>query len=416
MLLLIRLIWESFAFALQALRANMLRTILSLLGVTVGIFAIISIYTMVDSLERNIRKDLAFIGQNTLYIQKFPWIFEPNYPWWRYFRRPSNTVAEFKYLEKQCEHAQAVVLLTLIGGLTVKYESNSVKEVYLGGVSYDYDKLTDLEIAQGRYFNREEVDAGRAVALIGHNVAQNLFQVESPIGKTIKIKGRQFTVIGVLKKEGENIFGEPSKDIRIVIPYPAFSRMYLIGRKGLEPTIALKGYDYDPDLLQLENEVRGLMRTKRGLKPTEEDNFALNRSETLSQNISSVFQTISLAGGIIGLFSILVGGFGIANIMFVSVKERTNIIGIQKSLGAKNYFILLQFLFEAVFLSLFGGVIGIFLVFLLTIFPQDFFSMTLTIENVLRGLLIASFVGVVSGVVPAYVAARLDPVEAIRAK
>jgi putative ABC transport system permease protein len=190
--------------------------------------------------------------------------------------------------------------------------------------------------------------------------------------------------------------------------------MYYTGRNGLEPTIAAKGLETDIGLVALENELTGLMRAKRGLKPTQEDNFALNKTEFIQNAIGSIFDVISVAGWVIGGFSILVGGFGIANIMFVSVRERTNIIGIQKSLGAKNYFILFQFLFEAICLSLIGGGTGILLVYFLSFVQLGSLELILSFNNILLGLGVSSIIGVVAGIVPATMAARLDPVEAIR--
>lgn len=415
-MLFLRLILESFSFALQALRSNLLRTTLSLLGVSIGIFAIISVFTVVDALERKIRDDMSFVGDNVMYVQKFPWQFGGGaYPWWRYFRRPSNTVDEFKYLEKNLEAAHAVALLAGRGGNTIKYRSNSLTAVNVRGVSYRYSDVSEIPVGTGRYFSRQEVIRANNVALIGATVSESLFTNESAIGKKIKIKGRPFQVIGVMEKEGSNIFGGASRDEQILVPYGAFGKLYLVGRKGIEPTIALKGKTSDVGLVELESNVRGLMRAKRGLKPFEDDDFALNRTEAFASAISSMFGVLHIAGWIIGGFSILVGGFGIANIMFVSVKERTNIIGIQKSLGAKTYFIMYQFLFESIFLSLIGGLLGLFLVYLITFIPLGSIRMLLTSGNIILGLGVSSIVGTIAGVIPAFMAAKLDPVTAIRA-
>ena len=232
----------------------------------------------------------------------------------------------------------------------------------------------------------------------------------------MKVAGQKFVVIGVIEKQGENLFGMPNMDQMGMIPYSTFSKMYDVGPDGMGSTIALKGRDEDPGLLELEYETRGLMRTIRGLRPRDEDNFAMNRPEMATEAIGGFFDVVGLAGWVIGGFAILVGGFGIANIMFVSVKERTNIIGIQKSLGAKNYFILFQFLFEAVFLSLLGGGIGILLVFLLTLIPQDLMKISLSVGNIILGLGVSAVIGMLSGIIPAVLASNLDPVIAIRSK
>lgn len=414
----LRLVYESFRFASQALRSNLTRTTLSLLGVSIGIFAIVAVFTIVDSLENKIRTDMSFIGQDVMYVQRFEWGFgKRNYPWWRYLSRPYNTVDEFKFLEENTQSAKGVALVVgRRSGSTAKYRSNSYDEANLAGVSYGYSIITDLEIIQGRYFTRREAEDNQNVAIIGSTVAEELFPDGNALGKTFKVRGRPLTVIGVMKREGINIFGFSARDNQVILPYKSFGRIYQIGvgRRGVEPVIALKGYEDDLDLKNLEAETEGLMRARRRLKPREENNFALNRTQSFADAITSLFATISIGGWVIGSFSILVGGFGIANIMFVSVKERTNIIGIQKSLGAKNFFILFQFLFEAIFLSMIGGALGLLFVYLITLIPLGFLTIELTLENVILGLGVAITVGVASGIIPAFVASRMDPVVAMR--
>ncbi|KAA5544230.1 ABC transporter permease [Adhaeribacter rhizoryzae] len=412
----LRLIFESFRFAWQALKANLLRTILSLLGVTIGIFAIISVFTIVDSLERNIRSSVNFLGNNVIYIQKFPWAFGGDYPWWKYFKRPSTNIREFRLLDRKIENDEGVAIFWGRGGNTLKFGNNSMSDVNLQGVSYQFNRVSDVPVGQGRYFTVADVDAGRNVIIVGYQVAKNLFRDLDPLGKTLKIRGLKFTIIGVMEKQGDSFLGMPTNDKNAFVPYGAFNKLFSIGQQGLEPVIAIKGCETDIGLQELEYEIRGVMRNIRGLKPRDDDNFALNRPELVANQISSMFQVIGLAGWVIGGFSILVGGFGIANIMFVSVKERTNIIGIQKSLGAKNYFVLFQFLFESVFLSLIGGGIGILLVFLLTLIPQDAMEILLSMGNIALGLGVSVVIGVLSGIIPAVLASNLDPVIAIRSK
>jgi putative ABC transport system permease protein len=411
-------IWESLRFAMQALSSNLLRTLLSLLGVTIGIFAIISVLTIVDSLERNIRSTFDFIGNDVMFLQKRPFIFvDPrDFPFWKYEARPVNTYNEYKFLEENVKNAAGIAMVSARGGTTVKYKGASISEISVTGGTFGYNRVVTFEIAQGRYFQQHEVENARNVILIGHDVAEKLFTNEDPLGKNVKIKGRSFTVIGVLRREGVNLFGQSSFDKRVIIPFLSFTKIFKVGKNGLEPSVAFKGLPTDKGLFELEGEIKGLIRAKRGLKPTEEDNFALNRTELFLNLLGSLFAVISIAGWVIGSFSILVGGFGIANIMFVSVKERTSIIGIQKSLGAKNYFILAQFLFEAVFLSLIGGLVGLGLVYLITFIPLGSLTLSLTTKNIATALGISSFVGILSGIVPAYSASRMNPVEAIRAK
>jgi putative ABC transport system permease protein len=410
----LRQIIESFRFAWQALRANLLRTTLSLLGVTVGIFAIIAVFTLVDSLKRNISSQLDFLGDRVLYVQKWPFSFSQDYPWWKFFQWPEATYTDFRALQDRLEGATAVAALSGRGGVTVR-ASNSSITARVSGVTYDYNQITDIPVGSGRYFIPQEMTAARPVAVIGSEIAETLFSGQFAIGKTVKIKGLGFQVIGVQEKKGSGLFdigGSP--DRRCIIPYGTFAKLF----QSLNPsvTIAVKGRTDDDSLQNLEGEIRGIMRARRSLKPTQDDNFAVNRPEAVAAAIGGIFIVLNLAGWVIGSFSILVGGFGIANIMFVSVRERTNIIGIQKSLGAKNYFILFQFLFEAVLLSLVGGLVGIGLVWLLSFAKLGDLDIVLSAGNIMLGVGVSSLIGVISGLLPAVSAARLDPVIAIRAK
>jgi putative ABC transport system permease protein len=414
-MLFFKLTWESFRFAISALKSNLTRTILSLLGVTVGIFAIIAVFTLVDSLEKNIKSSFSFLGTNVMRVDRFPFSGGPsNYPWWKYFQRPPGTVAEYKFLKERIKEAEGVTISVSSNAL-VQAGNNAYQGMDLTGVAYTYPDVYEIELEEGRYFSETEVNSARNLAIIGKKIANTLYPNQSIIGKEIKIKGMKYVVIGVLKEEGEGLFDLPSKDEAGLIPYGAFTKIFFTGKNGIEPTIAVKGKDDDIGLVLLENEMTGLMRAKRGLKPIQDDNFSLNKTEFIQNSIGAIFDVISVAGWVIGGFSILVGGFGIANIMFVSVRERTNIIGIQKSLGAKNYFILFQFLFEAVLLSLIGGITGILLVFALSFVQLGSLELSLSFGNIILGLGVSSIIGVVSGIVPATLAARMDPVEAIRA-
>lgn len=415
----VRQIFESLRFAAKALKSNLLRTVLSLLGVTIGIFAIISVLTLVDSLEKNIKDSLNFLGSSVIYVEKWPFIADGEWKWWEYLRRPQASYSEFKFLEANLKYSSSIAIFAGRGNQLIKRNSNSVGQVRLIGGSEGYDKIFEVNVEKGRYFTPEELEGGRSVAVIGFEVAQALFpNGEEPIGQYVKIKNLKYMVIAVVKREGQSFMGFTSSDYNIIIPYNNFRRLYQTGtglHSEIGSRIGIKGYDYDVGLVELENEVRGFLRTRRGLRPTDKDNFVMNRPEALANVISGVFDVFGIAGWVIGGFSMLVGGFGIANIMFVSVKERTSIIGLQKSLGAKNYFILFQFLFEAIFLSLIGGLAGLFFVYLITLIPMGDLVVTLTAKNIVLGLTVSSIIGLIAGIVPAALAARLDPVAAIRA-
>lgn len=417
-MLFLRLSIESVYFAINALKANLLRTILSLLGVTIGIFSIIAVLTVVDSLEKSIKDSMSFLGDKVIYVQKWPWTFGSEYPWWKYMNRPITNLKEYKLLDKRLENHNGIAIFWNKYGIPVKHNNNSYDNSNLQGVSFDFNKVSDVRIGNGRYFTLNEIDAGKQVIIMGYEIALTLFNSTDIIGKNVKIKGKYFNIIGVMERQGKNLLDTPSNDFNLIIPYTVFITMFPTqGNMGMEPTLAIKGKEGDEGMMEIEAETRGIMRSIRGLKPREEDNFALNRPELLANVITSTFSIITLAGWIIGGFSILVGGFGIANIMFVSVKERTNIIGIQKSLGAKNYFILFQFLFEAVLLSCIGGGVGIVLVYLMTLgVPSDSLKIFISFKNIFTGLAISGTVGLLSGIVPAISASNLDPVEAIRSK
>jgi len=412
-MLFLTLFKESFLFAVQALVTNKLRSFLSLLGITIGIFAIISVFTMTDSLEKKLRDSVKSLGDNVIYIQKWPWTFGPDYPWWKYMNRPVPNISELDEVRKLSKKGEAFAFMVTAKG-TAKYRSNSVENSDLLCVSHNYDQLRVFEVVNGRYFTENESSSGRGICIIGNTIAEGLFSSEDPVGKVIKVRGNKLTVIGVLKKEGESMIGS-NIDTQILIPINYARNIVDLRSERFEPVILVKaiaGISND----ELIDELTGVMRAIRKLKPIADDDFALNQTSMISGQVNDLFDVVGIAGWIIGGFSILVGGFGIANIMFVSVKERTNLIGIQKSLGAKNYFVLLQFLAEAVVLSIIGGIIGLLLIYGGTFIVESLMEMevNLTQSNIILGLTISALIGVVSGFVPAYGASQLDPVEAIR--
>ena len=417
MKLFLRLLKESFVFSFNALVANPVRTVLSLLGVTIGIFTIIAVLSTVDSLEKSIKDNLSFLGTDNLRVEKWPWDFNnPSYEWWKFFRRPEPTYREYEFLKDNLLNAEAVEILTSREGVNVKYSNNSSRIDNLNGVVFENQFFGDWEFIAGRFFTENETLTGSNAAIIGYKIMEDLFKTpDFAIGKQLKIKGKSYTIIGVTKEQGESFGAGDSFDRQMFIPFNSFKKIFKVGRKGSNAVLRVKGNgDEDPGLVNLEYELRGLIRAKRGIKPIEDDSFAINRPEYLASFVSTIFATISIAGWVIGSFSILVGGFGIANIMFVSVKERVPIIGLQKSLGAKKYFILMQFLFESSFLSIFGGLFGIFFVFLLTLPDLGTFDLIISLENVILGVTISSVIGILAGLLPALFASNLDPVEAIR--
>ena len=415
--LFFRLFQESFLFAFEALRVNKLRTFLSLLGITIGIFAIISVFTVTDSLERKIRKDVESLGNNVVYLQKWPWVPEGDggYPWWKYMNRPIPGVKEMAELEKKISTSTAMAYVADIGNQTIKYKSSSVENCVITCASHEYEKVKNFNLDEGRYFSENESNSGKPVVLIGADIKEALFPKGNALGSEITVRGYKLNIIGTLKKEGSSLV-DNSSDNAVIMPLNFARSLINLRSNDIDPYIIVKAKE-GIAMTEMKDELRGTMRSVRKLKPKESDDFAMNETSLLTNSLDELFNTLGLAGWIIGGFSILVGGFGIANIMFVSVKERTNIIGIQKSLGSKNYFILLQFLVEAIILCIIGGCIGLVLVLILSIVASNATGMdlALTIGNILMGIIISASIGVISGYVPALRASKMNPVDAIRA-
>lgn len=409
-MLFLKLIRESFIFAFQAIIVNKVRTALSLLGITIGIFSVISVLTIFDSMELAIRKNIDELGDNVLFIQKWPWEGGNNYPWWKYFKRPEASLQDLREIQRRSQASEASAFMFEVQR-TVKFASNNIEDVSILSVSHEFDKVMNIDLVEGRYFTLLESQGGKNVALIGSEIAEKLFAGLPPLGKEIKVFGSRLEVIGILKKEGDNMFGS-SSDRQVIIPVN-YGRNY-VSIDDIGTTILVKakpGVSND----ELRDEMVGIMRSIRKLKPKTEDDFAINETSIISKEFDAFFGAIAIVGWIVGGFSLLVGGFGIANIMFVSVKERTSQIGIQMSLGAKKFFILFQFLFEAFFLSLFGGVIGLLIVYFLVLMSANFpFHLILTFANIVIGLSVSGGIGLFAGIVPSYLASRLDPVEAMR--
>jgi len=409
----LKLLRESYLFAFHEIVMNKVRTMLSFLGITIGIFSIISVFTIFDSMESSIRNSINSLGNDVLFVQKWPWAMGSDYPWWKYMNRPEASMTDLKEIQRRSQTSQSSTYMAGSGG-TVKFREKAINNANVIMVSDEYDKVMPVDISEGRFISPVEFNSGKPVVVIGSEIVSNLLGTSeaAAIGKKIKIFGLNVEVIGVMKKEGSNIFGNSSDDQMIVPVNFARNHMDMRYVQGAIIVKAKPGVTLD----EMKDELSGIMRAVRKIKPKAEDNFAINQTDIISKNFDQLFGVIAIVGWIIGGFSLLVGGFGIANIMFVSVKERTRIIGIQKSLGAKKYFILLQFLFEAIFLSLFGGILGLIIVFLLTFTVSRVFdfSLVLTSQNILLGMSVSAFIGFVSGLIPAWNASRLDPVEAMR--
>ena len=407
---------ESISQAVSQLQANKLRSFLSLLGISIGIFCIIGVTAAVDSLEDNVRGSFDKLGEDVVSIQKFMW-GDPGPNWQRYLRRPDVSYKDFSVLAGKLKSAQAVSYAVFIGIKTFKFKSASVSDVEFQAVSYAFEELVKLDFQSGRYFSPAEYQYGANKVIIGAKVAEALFGATDPIGRTIQMGGHKFDVIGVLEPAGKSLIDIFSFDNAAIISYE-------LGRKvaNLRPDNPFGNASISVKALQgvsinaLKDEITGLMRAHRRLKPKEEDNFSLNTLSIISNALDGFFRVLGMLGIVIGGFAIFVGMFSVANIMFVSVKERTSIIGIKKALGAKRFMILLEFLIESIVLSLLGGLVGLLLVQIVVKGLSNVidFNLFLSANNILVGVVTSVVVGILAGLLPAWQAARMDPVEAMR--
>jgi putative ABC transport system permease protein len=404
---------ESFLFALGSVTVNKLRTFLSLFGITIGIVSIISVFTVFDWMENSIRESIASLGDNTIYVEKWPWAGDANIKWWDMIKWPPPSVDDYEALAKRSASAHALCF-TVGSSEPVKFRGNMINETWIMAATHDFENVRSFEIEKGRYFTQSESAAGKPVAIIGSEVAKKLFDRIDPVGKEITIDRYKAQVIGVFKKEGKGGLSDNGMDEGVLVPLD-FSRQFVNFRNPfLNSDIMIRGKE-GVSVQQLSDEVIMILRAARRIGPGEENNFSINQASQITSTLEPVFRGINIAGWIIGGFSILVGGFGIANIMFVSVRERTSIIGIQMALGAKRRWILLQFLTESVLLSVTGGILGLIIVFIGTLFVNYFYTlgMFLTAGNIILAIVISATIGIIAGFAPASAASRMNPVEAI---
>lgn len=420
-MILLKIIVESFVMASKELFSSKMRSFLSLFGISIGILCLISVFSAVDSLEQNIKKSITNLGGDIIYVGKWPWGMTEEYPWWRYIQRPSVSKEDFYALEGKVKTAEAMALWLSVNQFTLKNGNEYIEDINTFAVTKDYNIVREFELEQGRYFSDLEFQKESPKVILGNLVAKALFtNLRTVIGSKITIGGTPVEVIGVLKKEGADILGINKgfgldNTIYVTVIYAS---TYLDVKKNGDPSIMVKARENIP-LEEVEAELVGKMRIVRRLSPKQDDNFALNKIDVFTKVFEPVFSTMFLIGLLIGGFSIIVGVFGIANIMFVSVKERTSIIGVKKALGAKRIYILLEFFIEAVLLSFFGGIIGLLSVMLLfglmnMIMVDSGFVLSISQNNMIIGLSISVLSGIFAGFIPAYIASKMKPVDAIR--
>lgn len=402
--------------ALQELKNNKLRTFLSLFGITIGIFCIIGVLATVESLEGKVQSDLKTLGSNTIYIDKWDYGGGPDYPWWKFIKRPSPKYYEMEAIKLRSSYA-AFASYSINQSTDVEYVNDQLNGVTCYGVTEEYNSILTVNIQYGRYFSESEFKQGSPVAVLGFTNAENLFgEAERAIGKQVKVKGKQVMIVGVIKKQGKDFIGGGWQfDECILLPYRMMASMFV--PEYCNPIIMVKGKEKIPSTALLE-ELRGIMRSVHRLKPLQDDDFALNDINTFSKQAKSIFGSVNLGGWAIAGLSLIVGAFGVANIMFVTVRERTSQIGLKKAIGAKSSTILTEFLLESAFLCLLGGFIGLVLVYLLTLFLSTImpFPINISLDTLTLAISICLVVGVLAGIIPASIASRMNPVVAIRTK
>lgn len=389
---------------------------MTLLGITIGIFCVIAVLSSVDSLEENIVQSFEKFGNDVIYVDKWPWEEDPGQNFYKYMARPVADINDLHNIQNKSKLSQAASLAVFLPGRTTKFMDVVVEGAYMAGITEDYDKIIKLEFEDGNYFSARDFQIGGNQTILGNKLALSLFPKGNGVGKEINIGGQKFQVVGILKQEGKSIISIMPNDEAVFIPFNTARKLVSINSSSNWGTLlsvkAKKGIDLD----ELKYEVSSIIRPGRGLKPREKDNFSINRITMLTNLVDKVFGVINFAGFIIGLFSMLVGAFGVANIMFVSVKERTNLIGIKMAIGAKRYFILLEYLIEAIILCIIGGLVGLFIVwaalFILSKLLE--FPIYMSFQNIALGISLSILIGIVAGIIPAIIASRMDPVEAIR--
>jgi putative ABC transport system permease protein len=412
----IEILKTTLKLAIQELGKNKLRTFLSLFGVTIGIFCIIGVLSTVSSLERNIQDGIKSLGSNTIYIDKWDYTGGADYPWWKYVNRPSPKLTEMRLIREKID-ADIKMVFNFSTNSFIEYQNLKLDGIKYHGITEEFNQIQPIDIQYGRYLNQMEFDFGTSSIVLGFDNAEKLFgTAEKAVGKVVDLRNKKATVVGVMKKQGKSFIDGWDFDQSIVLSY-RFMKQMLFNERFSNPKIIVKGPE-NMSTEALKDELKGAMRSIHRLSPVEEDDFSLNAISDFSNTVSSLFVNVNLGGWLIGLLSLVVGAFGIANIMFVTVRERTPVIGLKKAIGAKKHVILMEFLLESAMICIIGGMIGIFLVVIMSQLLTTIFNFPVFVSfNILAlaiGICVA--IGVLAGIIPAMIAARMDPVVAIRSK
>ena len=412
----LEIIWTSLKMALQEFRSNKLRTGLSLLGIIIGIVCIISVLATISSMQLAVKEDLKSLGNKSIYIDKWLWSGGENYPWWKYVKRPTPKYEEMLLLKEKLPNTTRICY-ELQTDDKVEFGDNSLSGVNYYGNTEDFDKIQQVNIGAGRYFQQADFDRGTPYIVMGYRIAERLFvKAEKGIGQTVKLRGgKNAVVIGVIEKQGQSLLGGWDYDNSILLTTNFMKQM--VKEENANPKILVQAGG-NISVPALKDELEGAMRSVRKLSPSQEDNFSLNDIDSLGKFFDPIFRGMNIGGWAIAALSLIVGMFGVANIMFVTVRERTAQIGLKKAIGAKRGVIMTEFLLESAFLCILGGLIGLLIVFLLTLGAGAalHFKVFIPFNIVMLAVSICLVTGVLAGIIPAFMAARMDPVVAIRSK
>lgn len=398
---------EGLLISVAAIRANKMRSILATLGIVIGIIAVTLLQTAIEGINRAFEKSIASVGADVLYVQKFEWFGKED--WEVYRNRRDINMQEYKYVEENLQSAESIS--PSVGkNAVVTYQDYTTDQVIIIGTTQEYQSTTGVNVDEGRFFTKRESDGGWPVCVLGYDIKDAFFSNVNPIGKTIQIEGYNFKIIGVYEKMG-SMLGLFSLDNRIIIPINKFFRMFGT-RRSLTINIKAPGVASIDDT---KEEVISVMKRARHIPVGGKMDFGVNQQEAFRQTYESLTSLIKTIGTAITLLALIVGSIGIANIMFVSVKERTKEIGIRKAIGAKRANILVQFLIEAITICTIGGLIGLIIAFPISLLINALLMPTaMPLWVVALALIISAMAGVIAGFFPAWQASKLDPVDALR--
>ena len=401
---------EGVRIAGSAIWANKTRSVLTTLGVIIGITSVTLMATIINGVNQQFEKSLSTLGADVLYVDTRPWGFQAGGNWWEFINRPPIREDLAQAIREQSRSASRVAPLVSTSR-TASYKQRDV-EANIEGSTPEYGVIRSVELAQGRFFTEADERAARNVCVIGAEIADALFPIATPLGKRIRLGSFPCQVIGVHEREGDGLFGSNnSPDARVMLPFATFKKFFGLSRyRDITVMVQVGGA-----MARAESELTGIVRTARGLSPTEENNFAINAQEQVRATFAPVKLVIYGVGIFLTALALLVGGIGVMNIMFVSVRERTKEIGIRKAVGAKRRAILLQFLVEAVIVCLIGGAIGVGLSAALTVaINAAGITAVLPLQTVALAFGICVGVGMIFGIAPAWQAATAEPIEALR--